>query len=1300
MCLLALGTFAQAPNLIGYQGVARLANGTPISNKAISIKFDLHQGSSGGTVMVSETQTVQTNLLGLFSTQIGKNTSLNALNLQNGNVFLEVSIDTTAASNFISLGTQQMISVPYAMHAASVPSSYTNNILTVGNSTYALSPTVAVTPNTSITLSGIGTVTSTGTNSFDINIPAPSFTNTGQTIISGTYPNFTVNTPTVPAAITPSIAVTTTAATSASVSGSGNSFSINVPPPSFTNTGQPIITGAYPNFTVNTPTVGATPNTSISPSGLVSVSNPVTNSFVIGVQSPTFTNTGQNIITGTYPNFSVNTPTVPAAITPSIALTATAAAAPSVNSSGSSFSLNVPPPAFTNTGQNIITGTYPNFSVNTPTVPAAITPSIALTATAAAAPSVNSSGSSFSLNVPPPAFTNTGQNIITGTYPNFSVNTPTVPGTSIAVTSTAAAGPSVSVIGTNSFNINIPPNTTSWSLLGNAGTTPATNFLGTSDNVVLNFGVNGQKSGTIDHLLNNVFFGYQSGLSNSTGSLNAGFGQEALKAVTTSNRNSAFGYQALLNNTTGSSNTGIGASALRSNVGGIDNTGLGKDALYYNTSGSSNVAIGTGALLNHATGDQNAVIGRDAMNGNTAGSNNAALGNYAGYSNNGSSNVFIGYGAGYNEAGSNKLVIANTSTSVTPLFYGDFSTGRLGINTENLGAYNLTINDPSNSSLFRMTNGSTASNGFVIGNNNTNVSILNYENTPIYFGTNAVNRMVLTNTGAFGIGNSAPTATLHVTGTTRLADGTEGAGKVLTSDAVGNASWQTPASGWGLTGNAGTSTLTNFIGTTDNIPLRFRVNNIASGTIDQLQNNAFFGYQSGSSISTGSLNAGLGHTALAANSTGIMNAAVGYRALNANTSGNGNAAVGSDALLLNTSGIFNVGVGLNAGRGNTTGGQNVALGKDALTNNSTGSNNVSIGYQSGFSSTGSSNVFIGTTAGYYETSSNKLWISNSTTSVTPLVYGDFANNMLGVGTTTLNAALAVNANSNTAHSGIYLSNGRDFVGGAMPVQFDITTQGQTFGTTTYGRIIRLNNSTTGKFYDIGIDGNDAFFITNGNSYSPSDFNISSSGNIGINTASATANLHVTGTTRLVDGNQGAGKVLTSDALGNASWQTATAVSHLRSIQLIPTSFSSSNFSGGVAFSTVGGWALPCIQFPDGNASSMAVITVVMPDDWNGSTISSCKLLYSSPNTSGNFEMSVFNAPISAGATVSQGQSGFPTAISPSSSADYLMEATISLSSITSGAKILNFVVWRNGTSGSDTNTGVLNVYGVKILYND
>ena len=55
--------------------------------------------------------------------------------------------------------------------------------------------------------------------------------------------------------------------------------------------------------------------------------------------------------------------------------------------------------------------------------------------------------------------------------------------------------------------------------------------------------------------------------------------------------------------------------------------------------------------------------------------------------------------------------------------------------------------------------------------------------------------MRITSTGAVGIGTTTPGAKLQVTGTMKIVDGSQGAGKVLTSDASGLASWTTPSGG-------------------------------------------------------------------------------------------------------------------------------------------------------------------------------------------------------------------------------------------------------------------------------------------------------------------------------------------------------------------------------------------------------------------------------------------------------------------------------------------------------------------------
>ena len=51
-------------------------------------------------------------------------------------------------------------------------------------------------------------------------------------------------------------------------------------------------------------------------------------------------------------------------------------------------------------------------------------------------------------------------------------------------------------------------------------------------------------------------------------------------------------------------------------------------------------------------------------------------------------------------------------------------------------------------------------------------------------------RLTILDDGKIGINNPAPVAQLDIAGNLRIADGTEGAGKVLTSNAIGHASWK------------------------------------------------------------------------------------------------------------------------------------------------------------------------------------------------------------------------------------------------------------------------------------------------------------------------------------------------------------------------------------------------------------------------------------------------------------------------------------------------------------------------------
>jgi hypothetical protein len=144
--LIGFAGFAQAPQLLHYQGVARNAFGNAYPNKTMTLRLSIRNGSSTGGVVYSETRSVKTNDGGLYTVEIGSTGALSttgsmgAINWQNGAKFLQVEADPAAGNDFIDLGTTQFLSVPYAFGAGSAATVTTNANLTgvvtsVGNQT-------------------------------------------------------------------------------------------------------------------------------------------------------------------------------------------------------------------------------------------------------------------------------------------------------------------------------------------------------------------------------------------------------------------------------------------------------------------------------------------------------------------------------------------------------------------------------------------------------------------------------------------------------------------------------------------------------------------------------------------------------------------------------------------------------------------------------------------------------------------------------------------------------------------------------------------------------------------------------------------------------------------------------------------------------------------------------------------------------------------------------------------------------------------------------------------------------------
>ncbi len=130
---------AQAPPGINYQGVARDAEGKPLSNASIAVRISILQGSESGTAEYSEVHQVTTNPFGLFMLVIGQGDALTGnfgfVSWAVGNKWLRIELDPTGGNSFQLMGAQQLMSVPYAFYAQYSGSGYTaGNGIQISNS--------------------------------------------------------------------------------------------------------------------------------------------------------------------------------------------------------------------------------------------------------------------------------------------------------------------------------------------------------------------------------------------------------------------------------------------------------------------------------------------------------------------------------------------------------------------------------------------------------------------------------------------------------------------------------------------------------------------------------------------------------------------------------------------------------------------------------------------------------------------------------------------------------------------------------------------------------------------------------------------------------------------------------------------------------------------------------------------------------------------------------------------------------------------------------------------------------------
>ena len=107
----------QVPEGINYQAVVRNSSGQIVANTSIKVRLTIHDASISGATVFQETKTLSTNPLGLITTIIGSSGGLSLVDWSSNSKYLQVEIDLSGGSNFIDMGTTQLVSVPYALYA-------------------------------------------------------------------------------------------------------------------------------------------------------------------------------------------------------------------------------------------------------------------------------------------------------------------------------------------------------------------------------------------------------------------------------------------------------------------------------------------------------------------------------------------------------------------------------------------------------------------------------------------------------------------------------------------------------------------------------------------------------------------------------------------------------------------------------------------------------------------------------------------------------------------------------------------------------------------------------------------------------------------------------------------------------------------------------------------------------------------------------------------------------------------------------------------------------------------------------
>jgi trimeric autotransporter adhesin len=234
--------------------------------------------------------------------------------------------------------------------------------------------------------------------------------------------------------------------------------------------------------------------------------------------------------------------------------------------------------------------------------------------------------------------------------------------------------------------------------------------------------------------------------------------------------------------------------------------------------------------------------------------------------------------------------------------------------------------------------------------------------------------------------------------------------------------------GWKTTGNINTDTAINFLGTTNNMPLRFKLNNTWAGQWDIEKENYFIGKNVGKTNTTGINNVGIGASVLNNNKEGSRNIALGDSVMHNHIKGSQNIALGANALQNSDSSFFQIAIGENALQSfknnytslgsNSIWNQNIAIGQAALSKAVNGGINYAIG-AGALQSFNYNGAGYNVALGFNAQASNEIGLYNTSIGHNSMAYFRKGNSNTAIGGGAM--LISDSCNSNTALGALALA---------------------------------------------------------------------------------------------------------------------------------------------------------------------------------------------------------------------------------------------------------------------------------------